>query len=101
MFNRVAQQEFVTAHNITGNMSRSRKKVPAGTFCCCKSQKRGKQVCNRKFRRREHMALCSGHLERLPYQSIEIMDPWDLGGDGKCFWGYAFEEEWFRKEMRK
>ena len=26
---------------------------------------------------------------------------WDLGGDGKCFWGWAPEEEWFKKEMRK
>lgn len=101
MFNRVAQQEFVTAHNITGNMSRSRKKVPISCGAGCKSQKRGKQVCNRKFRRREHLALGSGHFERLPFQSIEIMDPWDLGGDGKCFWGFSPKEEWYRKEMRK
>ena len=26
----------------------------------------------------------------------EITSQWDLGGDGKCFWGWAPEEEWFR-----
>ena len=31
-------------------MSRSRKKTPASTIACCKSQKKDKQMCNRLFR---------------------------------------------------
>jgi hypothetical protein len=101
MFNRVAQREFATAHNITGNMSKSRKRFPAGTCCCCKSQKRGKQISHRKFRRREHVLMHNQHFEKLPRRQYEITCQWDLGGDGKCFYGWAPEEEWYQKEMRK
>ena len=101
MFNRVAQREFATAHNITGNMSKSRKRFPAGTCCCCKSQKRGKQISHRKFRRLEHVLMHNYHFEKLPMLQYELTRQWDLGGDGKCFWGWAPEEEWFQKEMRK
>ena len=101
MFNRVAQREFATAHNITGKMSRSRKKFPAGPCCCCKSQKRGKKVSHRKFRRLEHVLMHNQHFEKLPILQWEITNQWDLGGDGKCFWCWAPDEEWFQKEMRK
>ena len=33
-------------------MSRSRKKFPAGVNCCCKSQKKGKKVASKRFRRK-------------------------------------------------
>ena len=33
-------------------MSRSRKKIAGGTWVICKSQKIGKKICHRKFRRR-------------------------------------------------
>lgn len=101
MFNRVAQREFATAHNITGIMGKSRKRFPAGTCCCCKSQKRGKQISHRKFRRLEHVLMHNYHFEKLPMLQYELTRQWDLGGDGKCFWGWAPEEEWFKKEMRK
>jgi len=101
MFNRVAQREFATAHNITGNMSRSRKRFPAGTCCCCKSQKRGKQISHRKFRRLEHVLMHNYHFEKLPMLQYELTRQWDLGGDGKCFWGWTPDEGWFKKEMRK
>ena len=29
------------------------------------------------------------------------MSPWDLGGDGKAFFGFHPEEEWYVKMMRK
>jgi hypothetical protein len=41
------------------------------------------------------------HFEKLPILQYEITSQWDLGGDGKRFWGWAPEEEWFQKEMRK
>ena len=101
MFNRVAQQEIATSHNIRDIMSRSRKRTPITYWAGCKSQKRGKQVCNRKFRRKEHQTISMGHLECLPYKSIEIMDPWDLGGDGKCYYHAEPTDEWYIKLMRK
>jgi hypothetical protein len=29
------------------------------------------------------------------------MSPWDLGGDGKAFFGFHPKEEWYVKLMRK
>ena len=29
------------------------------------------------------------------------MRPWDLGGEGKAFFGFHPDEEWFVKLMRK
>ena len=101
MFNRVVLKEMVTTHNIIGLMSRSRKKTPVSTICCCKSQKRGKQCCNRRFRRRERMLLHMNDIEGLPNRPMEIMDPWDLGGDGKRFWKIPPESEIYKRMMRK
>ncbi len=88
-------------YSIRDIMSRSKKKTPASTCCCCKSQKRGKQFCNRKFRRRERMMIGKGQYDRLPNKPIEVTDPWDLGGDGKTFWGFNPDEDWFIRLMRK
>ena len=101
MFNRVAQQDAVAAHNITSNMSKSKKKTPVSTICCCKSQKRGKQLCHRKFRRRERAMIQKGDYARLPFRMFEVTEQWSLGGDGKCFFGFNQDEEWFVKLMRK
>ena len=101
MFNWVAQIDTATTRNIRDIMSRSKKKTPASTCCCCKSQKRGKQFCNRKFRRRERMMMGKGKYDRLPNKPIEVTDPWDLGGDGKTFWGFSPDEDWFIRLMRK
>ena len=101
MFNRVAQRESAPSHYITSIMSRSKKRTPITYWVGCKSQKRGKQVCNRKFRRKEHQTISMRCIERLPYKSIEIMDPWDLGGDGKCYYHGEPTDEWFIKLMRK
>lgn len=101
MFNRVAQQNTVSTHNITDIMSKSKKKTPVSTFCCCKSQKRGKQLCHRKFRCRERSLIQKGDYTKLPLRMTELTNQWNLGGDGKCFWGYCYGEEWFAKLMRK
>lgn len=85
MFNRVAQQETVTAHNIRDSMSRSRKRSPITCWVKCKSQKRGKQICGRKFRRRVHQFISVGKIELLPFLAREVMESWDLGGDGKGY----------------
>ena len=101
MFNRVAQQDAGAAHNMTGKMSKSKKKTPVGTICCCKSQKRGKQLCHRKFRRKERTMIQKGDFARLPFRMFEVTEQWDLGGEGKCFFGINHNEEWFVKLMRK
>ncbi|MBQ3636108.1 MAG: hypothetical protein II951_10915 [Bacteroidales bacterium] len=85
-------------------MSRSRKRMPVGTWCCCKSQKKGKQASSRKFRRLARALLCKGRSydsSLLPLKSFEVMNPWDLGGDGKAFFGFHPNELWFTKLMRK
>ena len=82
-------------------MSKSRKRTPISCYVCCKSQKRGKQVCNRKFRRHEHRLISIGDYERLPVFTIEVMNPWDLGGDGKGYFHGLPTDEWFIRLMRK
>jgi hypothetical protein len=101
VFNRVAQREYATSHNITDIMGKSRKKTPVSTICCCKSQKQGKQACHRGFRRKERMMILTGRYETLPYRQHEIMNQWDLGGDGKAYWGHFPDREWYIKLMRK
>ena len=82
-------------------MSRSKKRMPGCTCGGNISRKKGKQVCNRKFRRKEHVLLHQREEQLLPLKSLEIMDTWDIGGDGKCFFGFYPEEEWYVKLMRK
>ena len=101
MFNRVAQRESATSHNITVIMGKSRKRTPVSTWCCCKSQKRGKQISHRKFRRRERLLTHSEMYGRLPFRQWEIVKQWDLGGDGKCYFGHEPTAEWYIKLMRK
>lgn len=82
-------------------MSKSKKKFPGGTCCCCKSQKRGKTVASKRFRRRSKMLIQQERYEHLPLKSIELTSPWDLGGDGKAFYGFHPECEWYVKALRK
>ena len=67
----------------------------------CKSQKRGKQIASKRFRRRVRILMRLRKYERLPYRSTELTSPWDLGGDGKCFYGYHPDKEWYARIMRK
>ena len=101
MFNRVAHRKFATAHNITDIMGKSKKKTPACTWCCCKSQKKGKQISHRMFRRHEHLLVLSEKYDQFPFRQWEIVDQWDLGGDGKHYCGHFPDEEWYIKMMRK
>jgi len=82
-------------------MGKSRKRTPVSTWCCCKSQKQGKQMSHRMFRRREHVMVHSELFKNLPLRQWEIVEQWDLGGDGKAYWGHSPEEEWYIKLMRK
>lgn len=78
-------------------MSRSRKKTPASTIACCKSQKEDKRICNRVFRHRSKQ--CVRMEQEPPYKLREIMDVWGFAGDGKAYWGYGWRG--IEKIMRK
>ena len=76
-------------------MSRSRKKVCAGMFTCgCKSRKMGKKQCHGKFR----AAVRSG---KLVYRMREVMNTWDMGGDGKCVYTWDKNHPCYEKYTRK
>lgn len=82
-------------------MSRSKKRTPVCCWVCCKSQKRGKQVCNRKFRRQQRQKMRVGDYQSLPLRTFEVMSPWDLGGDFKGYQHGSPTDEWYIKMMRK
>lgn len=65
-------------------MSRSRKKTPVSTNAKCKSQKKGKTMANKRFRRMVK-SLLSQEEQPLPLKSIELTSSYDLGGDGKMY----------------
>ena len=65
------------------------------------SRSRKKQIASKRFRRRVRILMRLRKYERLPYRSTELTSPWDLGGDGKCFYGYHPDKEWYAKVMRK
>lgn len=82
-------------------MGKSKKRTPVTTFCCCKSQKRGKQHSHRKFRRQEHSMMLTGNFAVLPIRQWELTSQWDLGGDGKRYVNPSPEDGWYIKLMRK
>jgi len=47
------------------------------------------------------MVLLSGKEILLPIRQFELTNQYDLGGDGKCYYGYHPNEEWFLRVMRK
>ena len=44
--------------------------MPVSTWCCCKSQKKGKQASSRKFRSKAHVLLHQGKAHLLPVKSL-------------------------------
>ena len=68
---------------------------------CCKSQKRGKQVCNRKFRRQQRQKMRVGDYQSLPLRTFEVMSPWDLGGDGKGYFYPRPKEKWSSRPAKR
>lgn len=76
-------------------MSRSRKKVCAGMIACgCKSRKKGKRVCHKKFRMKEREG-------RYPFRMREVMNSWDMGGDGKMVYTFNKNSEEYKKYTKK
>jgi hypothetical protein len=46
------------------------------------------------------MLIQSENYDNLPYRQYEITNQWNLGGDGKVFWRFAPDEDWFIRLMR-
>lgn len=62
--------------------------------CGCKSRKKGKKVCYKKFR----MSESNGKpLHRMR----EVMDSWDMGGDGKRVYTFDRDSEDYKRYTRK
>ena len=87
----------VIGSKILQTMSRSRKKTPASTNACCKSQKKDKQMCNRLFRSKSKQYIRVG--KEPPSRLREVMNVWNFAGDGKVYWGYDWQG--VEKLMRK
>lgn len=66
-------------------MSRSKKRNPGHTWCGF-SQKKGKKISNKRFRRSEHMLIKMDSFLSLPVNTKELTNQYDLGGDGKEFY---------------
>lgn len=80
-------------------MGKSRRKVAGGTWCCCKSQKKGKQISSRRFRHHTNQLVRTCQFDGLPFRSYKPTSPWDLGGDGK--WAiFRIKVDWDEDYLR-
>lgn len=66
-------------------MSRSRKKHSAAKIHG-NSDKRSKQIANRKFRHREHLALIKERFHDLPNHIREVSNTYNFASDGLAHW---------------
>ncbi len=90
-------------------MSRSRKKHSAAKICGC-SDKKDKQIANRRFRKMTRQLLRELEMERLPKTIREVSNAYTFSSDGRAMWmpcpgpdnpnPYWTEEAW-KKMMRK
>jgi hypothetical protein len=76
-------------------MSRSRRKHPFTAFTTSSSDKRDKRRANRKFRRKERVAIVND--EQPPENTEEVSDVYTFSKDGK----HMFDEEEHPNLMRK
>ena len=53
------------------------------------------------FRRRVRQLIFKEDYGRLPYFPIEVMDTWNLGGDGKNYFHASPHDEYLIRLMRK
>lgn len=75
-------------------MSRSRMKVPCMMYTYgCKSRKKGKKQCHKKFR--------MAQKTREVFKMREVMNTWDMGGDGKRVISWNKQSQEFKLYVRK
>ena len=81
-------------------MSRSMKKTPIGGCCVCRSEKKDKFFNHKRERQAVRMALHYGD-EVMPH-TRELSDPWNMGKDGKTWFGdYYCENSWMEDNLRR
>jgi len=68
-------------------MSRSFRKNYYHGFACT-SDKPGKHLANKKFRRIEKAKLKNGKYYDLPVRVREVFNVWSMPKDGKGYFGY-------------
>jgi len=78
-----------TGYNVTV-MSRSRKYTPIGAITTATSEKRDKQLANRRLRAALRSAVALG-ADVLP-EMRDVSDPWTFDKDGKTWRGATFPE---------
>ncbi|NOL50372.1 hypothetical protein [Pelistega europaea] len=64
-------------------MSRSYRKNPIVGYSCAESEKKDKQLANRKFRRRAKVAILAGR--EPPVRMREVVCVWSFAKDGKQY----------------
>lgn len=69
-------------------MSRSQQKAPVHGRCCCRSEKRDKQLYNRRLRRRVRLAI---RAERPLPDLRQVSNVGTMGKDGKVWAGWQVE----------
>ena len=77
-------------------MSRSRKKHSAAKICG-RSNKRSKQMANRKFRHKEQLSLLMEKYERIPEHIREVSDVYNFSSDGLAYWMDMPIEDYFTR----
>lgn len=93
-------------------MSRSYKKTPICGNAISVSDKKGKQIANRKFRCAERTLINSSRFDDLPINMNQVYNVWSLPKDGKRYFGrmkddFSFNtpfetyHETYIKQMRK
>jgi hypothetical protein len=82
-------------------MSRSRRKTPISGITVAESEKKDKQIANRRLRHRVRSALATG-AEVLP-ERREVSNVWSFDKDGKHWWDRKKDraEPWYARMWRK
>ena len=75
-------------------MSRSRKKTPISGWSCKESDKKDKQLSNRKFRKIAKELLKKGEFEMLPMTKEEVSEVCSYAKDGKQYLSKEYAESY-------
>jgi hypothetical protein len=76
-------------------MSRSRRKTPIMGMTTCRSEKKDKQIANRKLRVAVRTAMAAG-ADLMPMLN-EISSVWSMGKDGRQWIRNPATSRWMRK----
>ena len=60
-----------------------------GLIVAANLRRRERKVASKRFRRKVKVLMHQESYEQLPFLSIELTSPWNLGGDGNSFYGFS------------